>query len=56
MSRSELYEALNQIIPSDKIDSWMTTPNPAFDEKTPLQLIEEGKWQMIHQIDGSVPN
>lgn len=55
---TQLREALAKIIPSDRVDDWFWTPNPAFENQTPLRVIERGGmdrlWRMIFQIEAGV--
>jgi uncharacterized protein (DUF2384 family) len=44
----ELKERLKLIVQEEFIDSWLDTPNPAFNNKTPRQMVIE---QNTHQID-----
>ena len=44
----ELKERLKRIVQEEFIDSWLDSPNPAFNNKTPRQMIIE---QNTSQID-----
>ena len=44
----ELKEKLLQIVQEEFLDSWLDAPNPAFDNKTPRQMVIE---QNTHQIE-----
>ena len=48
-----LLEALLEILPAEDLREWLTTPNPGFQGKAPLELIRNGQkdlvWAMIHQ-------
>lgn len=50
-----LHAALAQIIDPAEIGRWLQTPNPAFNDLKPLELIERGQsdrlWRMIHQLE-----
>ncbi len=55
-----LREALSNIIPPDSLAQWLRAPNPAFENQTPIQVMERGEsdrlWRMIFQIDANVAN
>ena len=55
-----LAAALRQIMPPELVGNWMRTPNPSFENQTPLQVVERGRadrlWRMIGQIDANVAN
>ncbi len=48
-----LQQALLDILPAEDLREWLTQPNPGFQGKTPVSLIESGQkdiiWAMIHQ-------
>jgi hypothetical protein len=44
----ELKERLKSIVQEEFVDSWLDSPNPAFDNKTPRQMVIE---QNIDQIE-----
>lgn len=50
-----LLDALDEIVNTDGISPWLHEPNRAFDDLTPLQVIELGEidrlWGMIHDMD-----
>jgi hypothetical protein len=54
-----LLKALAQIVEPAAIESWLQTPNPAFEGSTPLQVIERGEmdrlWLMLHQLGSGEP-
>ncbi|MBD5778784.1 DUF2384 domain-containing protein [Pelagicoccus sp. NFK12] len=45
-----LIEALSEIIEPKNIASWLTTTNPNLRNKSPLDLIEEGRVDIIWSI------
>jgi hypothetical protein len=47
----ELKERLKRIVQEEFIDSWLDSPNPAFDNKTPRQMVIE---QNTHLIESRV--
>ncbi len=55
----KLMKALSRVIQYEVLPDWMSKENPAFDNQTPLQLIEAGQtdriWQMIHQLESGEP-
>ena len=48
-----LLGALEEIISDTRLTEWLNTPNPGFENATPLDIIEDGKtdliWEMIYQ-------
>jgi hypothetical protein len=52
--------ALSELIPADEVGDWLRTPNCAFEEQKPIQVIERAEldriWRMIVQIDAAVAN
>lgn len=49
-----LLDALAEIVPPASIPAWLHKRNPAFENMTPLQVIELGEidrlWAMIHEV------
>ena len=54
-----LKEALLHVIPQDAIARWLDTPNPAFDDLKPIELVERGHtdrlWRMIYELESGQP-
>ena len=54
-----IVDALEEVMVSEAIGEWMTTPNDAFDGFKPLEVIERGEvdriWQMIFLLRSGVP-
>ena len=50
---ARLVEALRDLVPGNRLDLWLHTPNPGFGGRAPWILIERGErdiiWSMIHQ-------
>lgn len=46
----DVKKALATVIDEKFIDSWLSQPNAAFDGLTPLQLIERGEQERIHEM------
>ncbi|NBW18663.1 MAG: DUF2384 domain-containing protein [Caulobacteraceae bacterium] len=46
----ELKEKLLQIVQEEFLDSWLDAPNPAFDNKTPRQMIIEQNSDKIEMM------
>jgi predicted transcriptional regulator len=48
-----LVNGLEGIIPVDELSGWLASPNPGFDDRTPLEVIDAGEadllWDMIYQ-------
>ena len=50
-----LAKALMELVDESKnLKTWLEAENPAFDGRTPMQVIKEGEtdliWEMIHQL------
>lgn len=54
-----LLDALARIIQPPQIGRWLSTPNPAFDGSTPLQVVERGEidriWRMLYDLESGQP-
>ncbi len=54
-----LLDALAEIVKTSAIPDWLHKPNPAFDQMTPLQVIEVGEidrlWEMVHDLRSGQP-
>ena len=54
-----LFDALADLMDSKQVGPWLKSPNPAFANSTPLQVIERGEqdrlWRMIHQLETGEP-
>jgi DNA-binding transcriptional regulator YiaG len=54
-----LLDALAQIVKRESIPRWLHQRNPAFDQLTPLQVIELGEidrlWAMVHDMGSGQP-
>jgi hypothetical protein len=54
-----LFDALSNVMETNYIGKWLKTANPAFDNSTPLQVIERGEadriWHMIYQLETGEP-
>jgi uncharacterized protein (DUF2384 family) len=59
MKLTELKERLRNIIQEELIDVWLDTPNPAFDNKTPRQMVIEQNTDkikaMLYRLEGGIP-
>lgn len=55
-----LQRALAQVMDPSRIAGWLETPNAAFDEMKPLEVIERGQidriWRMIFYLESGVPS
>jgi hypothetical protein len=49
-----LLDALAEVVKVEAIPTWLKTRNPAFENMTPIQVIEVGEidrlWQMVHHM------
>jgi DNA-binding transcriptional regulator YiaG len=56
---SLLKQHLSKVVGEDNIKEWIDTPNQAFDNLKPIEVIERGEvyriWQMIFFIESGVP-
>ena len=54
-----LQEALAMVMDPRCLPTWLETPNPAFDELKPLEVIERGQvdriWRMIFELQSGTP-
>jgi len=54
-----LLDSLTRVMETQQVVRWMTTPNPAFDGSTPLQVVERGEidrvWRMLYDIESGQP-
>lgn len=54
-----LYEGLTRLIKTEQIPIWLTTPNPAFGDLKPVEVIERGEsdriWRMIFEFEYGIP-
>ena len=57
---NELKERLKHIVQEEFIDSWLDSPNPAFNNKTPRQMvIEQNTTQieaMLYRLESGEPS
>jgi len=56
----ELKERLKRIVQETFIDSWLDSPNSAFDNKTPRQMVlEQNSDQieaMLYRLESGIPD
>jgi uncharacterized protein (DUF2384 family) len=56
----ELKERLKRIVQETFIDSWLDAPNPAFDNKTPRQMVIEQNTNqieaMLYRLESGIPD
>jgi hypothetical protein len=54
-----LFDALSEVMETSYIGEWLKAANPAFDNSTPLQVIERGEtdriWHMIYRLQTGEP-
>lgn len=54
-----LFDALSEVMETAYIGEWLKTANPAFDNSTPLQVIERGEsdriWHMLYRLQTGEP-
>ena len=50
----DLKERLKRIVKEEFIDSWLDTPNPAFDNKKPRDMTIETINKMIYEIESNI--
>lgn len=55
---TRLYEVLTKVMDPASVGSWLETPNEAFDQLKPLEVIERGEmdriWRMIFFLESGV--
>jgi hypothetical protein len=55
----ELKERLKNIVQEKFIDSWLDSPNPAFNNKTPRQMVIEQNTDqieaMLYRLESGIP-
>ena len=58
-SVKRLLAALKRLISTPAIGPWLKDPNPAFDDPTPLMVIERGEtdriWRMVYELESGEP-
>ena len=58
-NESELKERLSQIVKEQFIEEWLDTPNAAFDNKKPRDLIIENNMgkinEMLYRLESGIP-
>lgn len=56
---ARLKEALLHVVPAHAVARWLDTPNPAFDDLKPIELVERGHtdrlWRMIYELESGQP-
>lgn len=54
-----LREGLTGVMDKQYIAEWLQTPNPAFDNLKPIEVIERGEidriWRMIFYVESRMP-
>jgi hypothetical protein len=54
-----LQQALARVMNVEFVRPWLRTPNPAFNDLRPIELIERGEidriWRMIRMLEGNWP-
>ena len=60
MEHQRLMNALAEVIKEETLESWLQTPNPAFDGLKPLKVIDGGEsdrvWSMIYFLRSGMPS
>ena len=41
---------LSKVVKTDAIDGWMLKENPAFDNRTPIQVIKDGDVNLLYNM------
>lgn len=51
--------ALGRVMRPEFVEPWLRTPNPAFEGRTPVEVIEDGEAErirrMIHELESGTP-
>lgn len=59
MEVERLQQALARIMKADFVGTWLQTPNPAFDNFKPIEVIERGEtdrvWRMVFALESGEP-
>lgn len=54
-----LFDSLADLMETNYVGEWIKTPNEAFDNSTPLQVIERGEidriWRMVYRLETGEP-
>jgi uncharacterized protein (DUF2384 family) len=57
--KTDIIKMLKEIIKEEAIETWLETPNPAFDGLKPITLVEEGRSErlitMLYQVRSGAP-
>ncbi|MHB8954000.1 MAG: hypothetical protein ACYC4U_13610 [Pirellulaceae bacterium] len=55
-----LYQALSEVIDPKSLSVWFLTPNRAFDDLKPIEVIERGEtdrlWEMVFRLRSGMPS
>ena len=55
-----LMDALSEIIQEESLGTWLQTPNDAFDNLKPIEVIDRGEtdrlWEMIYDLRSGIPS
>jgi transcriptional regulator with XRE-family HTH domain len=56
---ARLYQALSDVVERDAIGPWFETPNEAFGDLKPMEVIERGEidrlWGMVYRLQSGIP-
>jgi transcriptional regulator with XRE-family HTH domain len=54
-----LIDGLREVIKPESLGAWLRTPNPAFGDLKPLEVVERGEadrlWEMVYFLRSGVP-
>jgi len=54
-----IEQALGRVMRPESVGPWLRTPNPSFEGRTPVEVIEGGEAdrirRMIHELESGVP-
>lgn len=54
-----LRQELSKVIRPEAIGEWMDTPNPAFNDLKPIEIVERGQadriWRMVFELEAGMP-
>jgi len=60
ITTEKLKERLKRIVQEEFIDAWLDSPNPAFYNKTPRQMIIEQNYDqieaMLYRLESGIPD
>ncbi|MEZ6073420.1 MAG: hypothetical protein R3C10_24890 [Pirellulales bacterium] len=54
-----VYDALSEVVSPETLGEWFVTPNAAFGDLKPIEVIERGEidrlWEMVYRLQSGMP-